>query len=194
MSFRNFVIYKPYGTLTQFTPEGNKPGLGSIFSFPRNCYPLGRLDADSEGLLIITDDTSLNKKLLDPTHGHKRTYYVQVDGDITDEAVKKLAAGVEIRVKGVLHNTRPALVEKISEPALPPRNPPVRFRKSIPTSWISLTLTEGKNRQVRHMTAAAGFPTLRLVRVSIEKLELGNMQPGDVIEMESRELYTKLRL
>lgn len=187
-----FIIYKPYGTLSQFTPEGNKPGLGSLHKFPKDCYPVGRLDADSEGLLILTNDVSLNKKLLDPELGHKRTYYVQVDGDITEEAILRLQKGVDIKTEGKIHRTRPALVEKIAEPVLPPRNPPVRFRKSIPTSWISLTLTEGKNRQVRHMTAAVGFPTLRLVRVRIEGISLDKIQPGDVIEMSKGEFYNNL--
>lgn len=187
-----FIIYKPYGTLSQFTPEGNKPGLGSLFKFPLDCYPVGRLDADSEGLLLLTNDKKINQKLLDPKAGHKRTYLVQVDGAITQEAVNKLAAGVEIKVEGKIYHTLPAVAEMIEEPELPPRNPPVRFRKTIPTSWIRLTLTEGKNRQVRHMTAAVGFPTLRIVRVSMEKIELGKMNSGDVIEMKEREVYEQL--
>lgn len=189
---RYFILNKPYGTLSQFTPEGNKPALGALFDFPKDCYPIGRLDADSEGLLIICNDAALNKKLLDPQFGHKRTYYVQVDNDITGEAIEKLRKGIDIKVEGRIYHTLPAIVEKIEEPHLPPRNPPVRFRKSIPTSWISLTLTEGKNRQVRHMTAAVGFPTLRLVRVKIEKLEIGPMLPGDVVELTKGELYSKL--
>jgi 23S rRNA pseudouridine2457 synthase len=192
MSFSNFVIYKPYGTLSQFTPEGNKPGLGTLHPFPKDCYPVGRLDADSEGLLILTNDASLNKKLLDPRYGHKRTYFVQVDNEITDEAIAKLSAGLDIKVEGKVYRTLPAEVKKIDYPPLPERVPPVRFRKSIPTSWISMTLVEGKNRQVRHMTAAVGFPTLRLVRVKMGDLELGNMQPGDVIEIGKSELFTKL--
>lgn len=191
---RNFVIYKPYGTLSQFTPEGDKPGLGSLHRFPVDCYPVGRLDTDSEGLLLLTSDKSLTKRLLDPEAGHWRTYYVQVDGEITNEAVEKLRAGVDIRVDGKMYRTRPAKAEKIAEPELPPRNPPIRVRKNIPTSWISLSLTEGKNRQVRHMTAAVGFPTLRLVRAKIGKLELDAMQPGDVREVESGELYVALGL
>lgn len=187
-----FIIYKPYGTLSQFTPEGNKPGLGSLFKFPLDCYPVGRLDADSEGLLLLTNDKKINQKLLDPKAGHKRTYLVQVDGAITQEAVNKLAAGVEIKVEGKNYHTLPAVAEMIEEPELPPRNPPVRFRKTIPTSWIRLTLTEGKNRQVRHMTAAVGFPTLRIVRVSMEKIELGKMNSGDVIELKGNDVYEQL--
>lgn len=187
-----YIIYKPYGMLSQFTPEGNKPALGELFKFPLDCYPVGRLDADSEGLLLLTNDKKINQKLLDPKAGHKRTYFVQVDGAITEEAIQKLAAGVEIKVEGKIYQTLPASVELIEEPKLPPRNPPVRFRKTIPTSWIKLTLTEGKNRQVRHMTAAAGFPTLRIVRAAMEKIELGNMNSGDVVEMKSNEVYDQL--
>lgn len=187
-----YIIYKPYGTLSQFTPEGNKPALGSLFDFPKDCYPVGRLDSDSEGLLLLTNDGSLNKKLLDPRSGHQRTYFVQVDGDITEEAIALLRKGIDIKVEGKIYRTASALVEKIEEPVLPPRNPPVRFRKSIPTSWISLTITEGKNRQVRHMTAAVGFPTLRLVRARIEGIEISQMQPGDVRQMEKGELFNAL--
>jgi 23S rRNA pseudouridine2457 synthase len=187
-----YIIYKPYGMLSQFTPEGNKPALGELYKFPIDCYPVGRLDADSEGLLLLTNDKKINQKLLDPKAGHKRTYFVQVDGAITDEAIEKLAAGVEIKVEGKMYQTLPAIVERIEEPTLPSRNPPVRFRKTIPTSWISLSLTEGKNRQVRHMTAAVGFPTLRIVRVAMEKIKIGTMASGDVIEMKSNEVYEQL--
>lgn len=189
-----FVIYKPYNILSQFTDEGNKKGLNSILSLPKDCYPVGRLDADSEGLLLITNDRSVNNRLLNPKSQHKREYLVQVDGDITDEAIKQLRSGVDIKVDGKMYSTLPADVEKIEEPELPPRNPPVRFRKSIPTSWIKLSLIEGKNRQVRHMTAAVGFPTLRLVRSRIGKLHLGAMLPGDVIEMDRSEFLRKIGL
>jgi 23S rRNA pseudouridine2457 synthase len=190
--FNYFVVYKPFNCLCQFTPEGNKPALGSLFTFPKDCYPVGRLDSDSEGLLILTNDPSINKRLLDPHRGHKRTYYVQVDREITDEALEQLRKGVKIKAAGVEHLTAPALAEKIEEPVLPERNPPVRFRKNVPTSWISLTLTEGKNRQVRHMTAAVGFPTLRLVRSKIEQLEIGEMKSGAVESLTFQELKKKL--
>ena len=191
---RYFVIYKPYGTLSQFTPEGNKPGLGSLYPFPKNCYPVGRLDSDSEGLLIITDDPLVNKSLLNPTHRHARTYYIQVEGEITEEALQTLREGVTIRTAGQMHETRPAKAEKIATPVLPERNPPIRFRKSIPTSWINLELSEGKNRQARHMTAAVGFPSLRLVRVKIENLEIDGMLPGEVRSIAKRDLFYKLKL
>ena len=165
--FSYYVIYKPYGILSQFTDEGNKKGLGSILSLPKDCYPVGRLDADSEGLLLITNDKSVNHRLLDPLQQHKRTYLVQVDGDITIEACKLMAQGITIKVDGKEYKTLPGVCTKIEEPELPPRNPPVRFRKSIPTSWIKLQLVEGKNRQVRRMTAAVNLPTLRLIRWSV---------------------------
>ena len=137
-------------------------------------YPVGRLDADSEGLLILTNDKQLNHRLLNPEFRHSRTYLAQVDGAVTGEALDKLRRGVTITVNGRPYKTRPAKAETPEqEPVLPERVPPIRYRKSIPTSWIKLTLSEGKNRQVRKMTAAAGFPTLRLVRVAIEGILLG---------------------
>ena len=189
-----YLIYKPFGILSQFTDEGEKKGLGSVFPFPKDVYPVGRLDADSEGLLILTNDTRLNQRLLHPVHGHPRTYYIQVEGIITDEALRILQDGVTISIDGKKHHTRPALCSRIDTPALPERIPPIRFRKSVPDSWISLTLTEGKNRQVRRMTAAAGFPTLRLVRVRIGALEMENPEPGKVVKMDRDELYDKLQI
>ncbi|WP_291724853.1 pseudouridine synthase [Bernardetia sp.] len=190
---RYFIIYKPYQMLCQFSKEGDKETLADLpFDFPKDIYPVGRLDTDSEGLLILTNDKKLNHKLLNPQFAHKRTYYVQVDGQIHKAAIQHLEEGITIRVKKKDYFTKPAKAEIISEPNLPPRNPPVRYRASIPTSWISLTLTEGKNRQVRHMTAAVKFPTLRLVRFAIEGIELGEMQSGDIIELSGTELYEKL--
>ncbi|WP_375560347.1 pseudouridine synthase [Bernardetia sp. OM2101] len=190
---RYFIIYKPYGMICQFSKEGDKATLADLaFDFPKDVYPLGRLDTDSEGLLILTNDKKLNHKLLNPDFAHQRTYYVQVDGQIHKEALKQLEEGVTIRIKKKDYFTSPAKAKSIDEPELPPRNPPVRYRASIPTSWISLTLTEGKNRQVRHMTAAVKFPTLRLVRYAIENIELEDMQSGDILELSGTELYTKL--
>ena len=154
---------------------------------------MGRLDYDSEGLLLLTNDRSLNHRLLDPGFQHHRTYWVQVEGSITDKAIQQLKAGVAIRVDGNLYTTLPAQAQKIPEPdSLPERNPPIRFRKNVPTTWISLSLTEGKNRQVRKMTAAVGFPTLRLVRFSIEKIELDNLLPGQVLEVSRNTFLQKL--
>ncbi len=190
---RYFIIYKPYGMICQFSKEGNKATLADLdFDFPKDVYPLGRLDTDSEGLLILTNDKKLNHKLLNPDFAHTRTYYVQVDGQIHKEAISQLEEGVVIRVKKKDYFTSPAKAQSITEPVLPPRNPPVRYRAAIPTSWILLTLREGKNRQVRHMTAAVKFPTLRLVRYAIENIELEEMQSGDILELSGTELYTKL--
>jgi 23S rRNA pseudouridine2457 synthase len=181
MAFQYIVFYKPYRVLSQFTPEGDKETLANYLpGIAKDIYPVGRLDYDSEGLLLLTNDKQLKHQLTEPKFAHKRTYWVQVDGDITDEAIKKLRAGVTINVDGKLYNTLPAVAHKMLEqPAVPDRNPPIRYRANIPATWLSLTLTEGKNRQVRKMTAAVGFPTLRLIRHSIDKLEIGHMQPGE---------------
>lgn len=189
-----FAIYKPMNMLSQFTREGEKKALSDLeFEFPQDVYPVGRLDADSEGLLILTNDKSLNSKLLDPGNAHKRTYLVQVEGEITNEAIVRLEKGVTIRVKKKDHQTLPAKARIVDEPKwLPERDPPVRYRASIPTSWIELTLTEGKNRQVRRMTASVGFPTLRLIRVSIEGLTIRNVLPDQVIELPKQEMLSKL--
>jgi len=188
-----FIIYKPFGVLTQFTGEG--PTLASLGAFPREVYPVGRLDKDSEGLLLITDDKVLNHHLLNPRFGHQRTYYAQVEGVPTPEALKQLRAGVTINVDGKDYKTKPALA-KILEPApvLPERNPPIRYRAAIPDTWIELTLIEGKNRQVRKMTAAVGFPTLRLVRFSMEKINISGMQSGDILELDEKTVYHQLGL
>jgi 23S rRNA pseudouridine2457 synthase len=190
---RYFIIYKPFGVLTQFTGEG--PTLASLGAFPREVYPVGRLDKDSEGLLLITDDKWLNHHLLNPRFGHQRTYYAQVEGIPTPEALKQLRDGVTINVDGKDYFTKPALA-KISDPApsLPERNPPIRYRASIPDTWIELTLIEGKNRQVRKMTAAVGFPTLRLVRFSMEKINIAGMQAGEILELDEKTVYHQLGL
>ncbi len=182
--------------LSQFSKEGTHATLADLnFDFPKDVYPVGRLDADSEGLLILTNDSALNHRLLNPKFKHKRTYHVQVDGQATPEAVQGLSRGVAISIDGKKHHTLPAQAQTLpTEPMLPERNPPIRFRKNIPTSWLSLTLHEGKNRQVRRMTAAVGFPTLRLVRWAIEGLLLGDMQVGEVREVEKTWLFKKLKI
>ncbi|GAA4470025.1 pseudouridine synthase [Nibrella saemangeumensis] len=183
--YRYFLIYKPYLMLSQFSKEGDKPTLADLdFPFEKDIYPVGRLDSDSEGLLLLTNDKQLNHRLLNPKFRHQRTYYVQVDGQITDEAIRQLSQGVTIAVDGKPYATLPAQVLAIPEPVLPERNPPIRYRANIPTSWVAITLQEGKNRQVRKMTAAVGFPTLRLVRWAIEKLTAEGMQPGEVRELD----------
>jgi len=190
---RYFLVYKPCGMLSQFTPEGNKRGLGDIFTFPKDVYPMGRLDADSEGLLILTNDNHLKAKLLDPGNRHRRTYLVQVEGTITPQAAGILGKGMLINMDGKPYRTLPAEVRILpGDPDVPPRHPPIRFRKEIPTSWIEITLTEGKNRQIRRMTAATGFPTLRIIRTSIEQVGITGMLPGGFLEMEGKEVYRLL--
>ena len=171
---------KPFRVLSQFSPEENKKTLADFFpGIAKNIYPVGRLDFDSEGLLLLTDDKSLTHLLLDPTQNHPRTYMVQVDGAITPSAVEKLQSGVDINIDGRIHHTKKATAKIVGSPAwIWDRDPPVRFRKEIPTSWLQLTLTEGKNRQVRKMTTAVGFPTLRLIRCAIGKLTVDGIPPG----------------
>lgn len=189
ISPRYFVIYKPYEMLSQFTKEGTHKTLANLnYSFPKDVYPVGRLDADSEGLLILTNDKMMNHLLLDPKFKHNRTYLAQVDGDLSEEAKKKLEQGVNITVDGKTYRTFPAKVEVKKSVSLPDRNPPIRFRKNIPTTWIEINLHEGKNRQVRKMTASVGFPTLRLIRVGIEKISLGKMNPGEIKELKKEEI------
>jgi 23S rRNA pseudouridine2457 synthase len=178
-----FAFFKPFNVVTQFSPAENEQ-LESLanFNFPRDVYPVGRLDADSEGVLILSDDTRLNNALLDPEFEHERTYWVQVDNEVTDAALNELRRGVVVQGR----MTKPCRAHQIDgEPDLPPRAVPIRVRKNIPTSWISLSLTEGKNRQVRRMTAAVGHPTLRLVRWSIGSLTLGELKlaPGEWTEL-----------
>jgi 23S rRNA pseudouridine2457 synthase len=174
---------KPYGVLSQFTKESPEHRTLAEFGFPKQVYPIGRLDWDSEGLLLLSDEKEWNDLLLNPKHAHERTYHVQVEGIANEEAMTKLEKGVVIQGR----KTKPCRAKLIAEPDYPPRNPPIRFRFSIPTSWIELRLTEGKNRQVRRMTAAAGFPVLRLIRTAIGKLILDDLAPGKWCELDSRE-------
>lgn len=181
--YRSFLIYKPYGVLSQFTaPVEGKRTLGELYDFPKDVYPIGRLDEDSEGLLLLTNDPRMNQKLLG--QGIEKEYYVQVEGIPDEAALQPLREGVTIRVRKKDHHTLPAKVRRLDpEPDLPPREPPIRFRKSVPDCWISLTLREGKNRQVRKMTAAVGYPCLRLVRWRVGHWTLGDMQVGEVREV-----------
>ena len=179
------AFFKPYGVLCQFTPD--QPGQHTLadFGFPPGVYPLGRLDLDSEGLLLLSDEAGLNHRLLDPSSAHPRTYLAEVENIPTPAALETLRRG-GIDLKG--HKTRPCEANLLdAPPALPPRDPPVRFRQNIPTAWLALTLTEGKNRQVRRMTAAVGFPTLRLVRVAIGRLALEKLEPGRWRELTTTE-------
>ncbi|WP_367389453.1 pseudouridine synthase [Lewinella sp. LCG006] len=194
--FYYYVIYKPYGVLSQFSREApHHRTLADLYDFPKDVYPVGRLDQDSEGLLIITNDKRLNSQLLNPRWAHERSYWVQVEGIPNEEALTRLNNGVNIRIKKRDYRTRPAKAKLLDPfPTLPDRDPPIRVRKSIPDSWIELRLTEGKNRQVRRMCATVGFPVLRLVRAAIENLTLGDMQPGDVREWQAPELLRALKL
>lgn len=190
---RYFVIYKPFHVLTQFSSQEDKATLADYFHVPKDAYPVGRLDYDSEGLLILTNDAALNHRILNPRYRHEREYWVQIEGIITKEAIDVLQKGVTISIDGKHYKTLPCKSFLFEDPPLVyERNPPIRFRKNIPVSWISLTLIEGKNRQVRRMTAKVGFPTLRLIRYRIEKLTLQNMQPGDMKELTKEEIYEAL--
>ena len=175
---------KPYGVLSQFTPDGspNHPLAG--FGFPKNVYPIGRLDADSEGLLLLSDEPDLNDRLLHPRHAHEREYWAQVERIPAPEALARLQRGVVVQGRRLLP-CRAWMLDPQPEP--PPRDPPIRFRKSVPTCWIGLDLVEGKNRQVRRMTAAIGHPTLRLIRVRIGGFRLGSLRPGTWRELDQEE-------
>lgn len=189
------MAYKPYGMLTRFTPDTQGQTTLADLSprLPDAVYPLGRLDKDSEGLLLLSDDPALNHRLLDPRFRHRRTYWAQVEGIPTPEALEALQKGVPIKTEKGPYRTLPAEAGILAPPpAVPERNPPIRYRASIPDTWIEITLTEGKNRQVRRMCAAVGYPVLRLIRVRIQELELGALAPGRVREMERGELLRKL--
>jgi 23S rRNA pseudouridine2457 synthase len=152
-------------------------------------YPVGRLDYDSEGLLLITNDKTINQQLLNPVFAHQRTYWVQVEGAITEAAIVQLSKGVSINVDGKIYKTKPAQLEILPDSLeVPERNPPIRFRKSIPTSWVAIQITEGKNRQVRKMFAQVGFPVLRLIRAKLGKYSVHQMQPGDCLSLTVAEV------
>ena len=211
------AFHKPYGVLSQFTAE--TPGQRTLaeFGFPKNVYPIGRLDADSEGLLLLSDEPVLNQRLLHPRHAHEREYWAQVDRTPTPEALEKLSRGVMIQGRKTLPcrawvlDPQPEVVGRAvlsappdvtsfyngalrtARPTLPPRDPPIRYRKNVPTCWIGLELIEGKNRQVRRMTAAIGHPTLRLIRVRIGGLQLVDAQAGPWTELNREERHAVLR-
>lgn len=170
---RLILFNKPYGVICQFSRDGDRPTLADHIDVP-GVYPAGRLDHDSEGLVLLTADGRLQARIADPKFKMAKTYWVQVEGTITDEALAGLRKGVLLK-DGV---TRPADAERMADPPLWPRNPPVRFRKTVTDGWISLSIREGRNRQVRRMTAAVGFPTLRLVRHSVGPWSIEGLQPG----------------
>lgn len=179
------IFYKPFDVICQFSREEGETGrtLADFVTVP-NVYPAGRLDRDSEGLLLLTDDGALQHRLTDPKFAHPRTYWVQVEGEVTEQALRQLSTGVDIQGK----RTRPAVARALPQPEVPERTPPIRYRKSIPSSWLELTLREGRNRQVRRMTAAVGFPTLRLIRNALGELTVEGLQPGEWRVLTPREL------
>jgi 23S rRNA pseudouridine2457 synthase len=181
---QHFKIFKPYGFLSQFVPEARKKKhlLGELFNFPDKTMAIGRLDHDSEGLLLLTTDGMMSYKVRDKSI--EKEYYVQVDGEITIDAISQLQNGVEIGINGTKYLTMPCKAFKLDgEPQLPARGRKIRDPKHGPTSWISITLCEGKNRQIRKMTAAVGFATLRLVRVRIGDVGINNLIAGEVIAL-----------
>ena len=185
MDKRLFMLHKPFGILSQFHDEGSRRGWGSLnLPFPQDVYSIGRLDADSEGLLLFTNDNRLKTRLLDPSFGHLRTYHVQVEGIPTQEQLDQLSKPMELRVKGKTFTTR-GCQARVIEPKWGPRIPPVRERKTVPDSWLEISLDEGKNRQVRRMTAAVGLPTLRLIRVAMSHWTLGDLAAGNWLELTS---------
>ncbi len=178
------AFHKPYGVLSQFTPDGSPNRPLAEFGFPAGVYPIGRLDADSEGLLLLSDEPVWNDRLLHPRQAHRREYWVQIERVPDDDALRQLAAGVVIQGR----RTLPCRARRLDPPpGLPPRHPPIRFRKNVPDCWLALELVEGRNRQVRRMTAAVGHPTLRLVRVRIGGFELGTLPPGQWRELSASE-------
>ncbi len=188
-----YLIYKPYQVLSQFTSSDGKLCLKDILNVPKDVYPVGRLDYDSEGLLLLTNDTSINHQLLHPKFAHARTYWVQVDGAITNDAIEALSKGVTISVDGKTYETKKATLKILPDNLLvPERNPPIRVRKSIPTSWVSIQLTEGKNRQVRKMFASVGFPVVRLIRSQIGQFSIAQMQPSDCLSLSFEEVQNAL--
>ena len=183
-NFKYFILNKPYGVLSQFTDKEGRKTLGDIYKFPRDVYSVGRLDMDSEGLLLLTNDKSLTNFLLNPVFEHEKEYYVQVEGIPKESSLEKLRNGVLINGKKTLFSK----VRKIDEPNFLQRIPPIRVRKNIPTCWMSISITEGRNRQVRKMTAYIGHPTLRLIRVRIKNLLIDGLLPGSIRKLNSREI------
>ncbi|OGR75373.1 MAG: pseudouridine synthase [Elusimicrobia bacterium GWC2_64_44] len=177
------IFNKPYGVLSQFTPEHGHPSLAE-FGFPKGVYPAGRLDHDSEGLLLLTSDGALQARIADPRHKLPKTYWAQVERELTEEALALLRAGLTLNDGPTL----PCGAKLLPDPGLPPRVPPVRFRKTVPTSWAEIILKEGRNRQVRRMLAAVGFPVLRLLRRAVGPLTADGLEPGEWRELKAAEI------
>lgn len=191
MTHHHFIIHKPFGYLSQFVNNQhrrrNKKLLGELFDFPEGCMSVGRLDEDSEGLLLITTDGRVSEQIR--SKKVEKEYYVQVDGEINEEAIQKMKQGIEISIQGKKYHTLSCKAKILkSPPKFPPRTKKIRDDRHGPTSWISITITEGKFRQVRKMTAAVGFPTLRLIRVRIGKIQIGDLIAGNVKPIKPSEI------
>jgi 23S rRNA pseudouridine2457 synthase len=186
-----YAVNKPNNMLSQFTDKLNRETLASLHGIPQNVYPAGRLDNDSEGLLLLTNDKKIVDRLLSPEYEHEKEYLVQIEGIPAEKDLDKLRASVKIKD----YKTKPAHVELLKNvPRLWERHPPIRFRASIPTSWLKIIITEGKNRQIRKMTAAIGFPTLRLIRIRICNIQLNNLKPGSFRQLSDDEIKGLLKL
>jgi len=179
-----YILNKPYGVLSQFTDKLNRKTLAGFYDFPKDVYPVGRLDQDSEGLLLLSNDKEMVDFLLNPVNRHEKEYYAQVEGIPSEEELQKLEEGVIIEEK----KTLPAKSKIINDPQFPPRKPPIFPRKNKSVCWLSVTVTEGRYRQVRKMTATIGYPTLRLVRVRIKNILLDDLPPGKVRELTPEEI------
>jgi 23S rRNA pseudouridine2457 synthase len=185
---------KPYGVISQFTPDGSANRTLAEFGFPKQVYPIGRLDADSEGLLLLSDEPELNQRLLQPHRAHEREYWVQVERCPTPDALRLLESGLVLDGRKTLP-TRAWILDP--QPQVPTRHPPIRYRKTVPTCWIALELVEGKNRQVRRMTAAVGHPTLRLLRIRVGRFELGKLPVASWCKLDSRQrelVFARLKI
>jgi 23S rRNA pseudouridine2457 synthase len=180
-----YLFNKPFNVLSQFTKEHpDHITLADYLQVETDVYPVGRLDKDSEGLLLLSNNKELINRVLHPSTNKFKKYFVQVEGDVKEKTLQQLAKGIELRINKKTFLTKPALIKKISEPNLPPRNPPIRFRKEIKTSWVEISITEGKKRQIRKMFAAINYPVLRLVRIEIAEFKLGKLKPGEYQKIE----------
>lgn len=187
--FEYYIFNKPYNVLSQFTKEvPQHVTLQDFLDLPKDVYPVGRLDKDSEGLLLLSNDNQFKNRLLDPKFNNTKTYLVQVDGEITEEALQDLRAGVKIKLKKGFYTTKPCIVTKIDPPKIQGRNPPIRVRVNIPTSWIEITIEEGKNRQIRKMCAQVGFPCLRLIRIKIKGRKFPKLEAGQFKKLSEDEV------
>ncbi len=189
-----YIFHKPYGVFCAFTNEHGKKDLSRVIDVPRDVYPVGRLDENSEGLLLLTNDKAVNHQLLNPQFQHKRSYLVQLEGQIDKTALKQLEKGVVISISGKPYTTLPCKITKTNVKKLPPCKQRIDFEKSKGTSAVKLTLHEGKNRQVRKMCAAVGFPVVRLIRTKIEQLHLADLPAGDSKKLSRPVFYRSLNL